>query len=73
MSRVREIEDRKSVQHKSAVVDAGVAADIDDDFVRVELPFGMGKFAGGDGAVIDAVVIGAGLLDHFAGEGKGSG
>ena len=39
----------------------------------MELPLGMRQFAGGDRAVIDEIMIGAGLLDDFPGEGKGSG
>ena len=52
---------------------AGVAAHIHHYFVSVELPLGMGKFAGRNGAVIDEVVIGTGLFHDFAGEGKWSG
>src|ERR1700676_4620220 len=73
MSRVREVENWESVQNKCAVVDGGVAAHVHDDFVSLKLPLGLRKFAGSDGAVINQVMIGAGLFHDFAGEGKRGG
>ena len=60
------------MQQKIAVVDAGIAADIHDHFVSLELPVGMRQFAGGNTAVVDDVVIGTGFLHDFAGEGERS-
>ena len=73
MSRVGKVENRESVQQEQAVVDSRIAADIDDYFVSAELPFGMRKLAGGDRAVVNEVVVGAGFLDDFSAEGKGRG
>src|SRR5208282_631225 len=73
VSRVRKVENRKSVQPERAVNNLGVAAHVHNHFVSVELPLGTGKFAGGNGAVIDDVVVGTGFVDDFSGEGERSG
>src|ERR1700730_10465352 len=73
MSRVGKVKDRESMQYKLAVVDAGISSHIHNHFVGLEPPFGMRKFAGGDGAVVHQVVIRARLLHDFAGESEGSG
>lgn len=73
MSCVGEIENREAMQRKRAVVDARVAAYIDDYFMSVKLPIGVRKLASSNCAVINQVVIGTGLLHYFAGERKRSG
>src|SRR5260370_1412792 len=67
------VKNGKAMQQKCAVVDLCVAARIDNHLARLELPFGVRQFASSDSAVIDQVVIGAGLLDSFSSEGKRSG
>src|SRR6266702_1548796 len=61
------------MQHELAVVNAGVAAYIDHHFVSLKLPVGLRKLARRNGAVIDKVVLGAGLRDNLSGEGERSG
>src|SRR5580765_8495375 len=68
MGRIREVEDRKPVQQKVAVIDAGLAANINHHSSRLEFPVGLRKFAGCNGAIVDDVVIGAGFLDAFSGK-----
>src|SRR5260370_15525263 len=67
------VKNGKAMQQKCAVVDLCVAARIDNHLARLELPFGVRHFASSDSAVIDQVVIIAGLLDSFSGEGTRSG
>src|SRR5712691_10808083 len=67
------VKNGKAMQQKCAVIDPGIAAHIHNHLARLELPFGMRQFASSDSAVIDQVVISAGLLDSFSGEGKRSG
>ena len=73
MGCVGEVENRKAVQPECAVINLGIAAHVDHDFVSVELPFGMRKFAGGNGTVINEIVIGARFIHYFAREGERSG
>ena len=56
---------------KRAAVNAGIPADLHHNLVRIELPLGTRQLAGGDGSVVDQVVVGTGLLHHSAGKGKG--
>ena len=69
----RKIKDRESMQEKIAVVDAGIPADVDHNFMRIKLPFGVRKFASRNAAVVHHIVIGTRLLDQLAGKGKGRG
>ncbi len=55
---------------KRAVVNGGISAHFHDDLVRVELPLGARQLAGGNGSVVDHVVVGPGLLHHSAGKGE---
>lgn len=73
MRRVGKIKNGKSVQHEFAVVNAGIAAYIDHDLVRRELPVGTRKFTGGNCAVIDHVVVGPVLFHNLSREGEGRG
>src|SRR5208283_5213281 len=66
-------ENRETVQEKPTVGDAGIAAHIDDDLARPELPLGTWQFTGSNGTVIDQVMIGRGSFHDFAFEGEGSG
>ncbi len=61
------------MQQKFAVIDAGIAAHVDNNLVGLKQPFGMGKLAGGDCSVIDEVMVRAGPLHNLAGESEGSG
>src|SRR6476620_4971618 len=70
MGSERKIQNGNAVQPERAAVDTGVASHLDNHFVRIELPLGMRQLASGDGAVVDQVVIGAGLDYFLAGERK---
>src|SRR5580700_8389555 len=72
MGGIREKKHRDAVQNKSAAVDLSVAAHVHIYLARVESPHGMRQLAGGDGAVVDQVMIGADLVDDPAGKGKRS-
>ncbi len=67
----RKIKNRNALNAEGAAIDGGIPAHLHDDLVRVELPLGARQFAGGDGSVVNQVVIGPGLLHHLAGKGKG--
>ena len=58
---------------KVLLVDGRIAPDLDHDLVRIELPLGTGQFAGGDGSIVDDVVIGTGLFHDLAGKSEGVG
>src|SRR5580658_1251041 len=73
MGHVGKVEDGNAVQGERAAVDLSVTAHVDNHPARVELPAGMRQLAGGDGAVVEQVVVGAGLVDNLASEGEGSG
>ena len=73
MSGEGEIEDRDALDGKRAAVNAGIASDLYDNFVRIELPLGTRKFACRDGSVIDDIVVWAGLLHYLASKRKGVG
>src|SRR4051812_673348 len=71
VSSIGKIKNRKTVQQKLAVINGCVTAHVDDDLVRLELPFGMRKLASCDRAAVNHVVIRAGFLDNLSGECKG--
>ena len=53
------------------MIDAGIAADIDDHLACLENPIRMWQLAGCNTAVVDDVVIGTRLLYPFSAEGEG--
>ena len=53
----RKIKNRNALNAESAVIDGGIPAHFHDDLVRVELPLGTRQLAGGDGSVVDDVVV----------------
>src|SRR3989442_13792892 len=63
-----QIKDRNAHDAERAAVNFCVAADFHNQFVRVELPFRVRQFAGGDGAIVNTVMIRPGLLDYFPAE-----
>ena len=63
-----QIKDRNAHDAERAAVNFCVAADFHNQFVRVELPFRVRQFAGGDGAIVNTVMIRTGLLDYFPAE-----
>ena len=73
MRGIGKIKNRNAFNAESAAVDFRVAADFHLNLVRIELPFRARQFAGGDRSVVDQVVVGPGLLHHFAGKGEGVG
>lgn len=72
MRRIGKIENRNAVQKKIAVINTRVATHIYRDLSRSESPRRMRQFARRDCPVVDEVVIGAGLLDHFPGKSERS-
>jgi len=61
------------MQKKYATVDFSVAAHVHNHLARVEFPLGVRQFAGGDGAVIDQIMVGTGFVDNSSGKREGSG
>ncbi len=72
MGGIREIKHGDAVQKKCAAIDLSVAAHIHVYLARVELPHGMRQLAGGDGAVVDQIMLRADLVDNLASKGKRS-
>src|SRR5579872_1614587 len=70
MRRIRKIKDRKSVQQKVAVIDACISANIHNDLASLKFPVGMRKFASGDAAAINHVMVGTCFLHDLAVEGE---
>ena len=68
MSRKGKIQDGNAFDSKCTAIDLRIASHIHYYLVCVELPLGMGQFAGRDGAIVDTIMVGPGLLDHFSSE-----
>src|SRR2546429_7835436 len=68
MSRKGKIQDGNAFDSKCTAIDLRIASHIHYYPVCVELPLGMGQFAGRDGAIVDTIMVGPGLLDHFSSE-----
>src|SRR4029453_3365291 len=65
------IENRNFAHSEATPVYLGIASNIHYHLVRVEGPLRTGKLAGGHRSVDHLEVVGALLLDRFAGEGEG--
>src|SRR5271166_5033912 len=66
----REIKHRQTHDAEVAVVDFGGAVDIHLNALGIEVPLGMGQFAGGDRSLTYQVVVGSLFFDDFSSEGK---
>src|SRR5580765_3849388 len=72
MGSIGKVENRETVQHELAVVNAGIATHIYHHFVRLKLPVRARQFARGDGPVVDEIVVWTRLLHKLSGESERS-